>query len=675
MAKARLLVAVVCFGVGGFLKFVHAQDREVASQGPIWTLPGAPLLWFAAPQASWGLRLGGWSGWRAQAGGGLRGVYPRWTEALFWSRAEGGWVLFALHPNLRGVWERPSVRPESRPAQRFEYAHWAWAAYATGASFWQAAVGFRLEAQRMRQLYYERDPASPLIERSREQAYPALRPLLGLTASAGLGLRLGGPLWGYLESWDLAALYSDSLAPSGWPQALLRARPRVLGRFVYRLPSWEAELAGSTHAYLALGARHSWRDLVLEGAAFAPVAGSARTGGGMLGLAWQGPSARLAVRLFLPWARGRPSRTSFSAAELEGNWTWNRYSPARLEVRLGLDWRPSEPLAGIAGTQWRSTQLYMAQRERYALEPWGEVWVQNRTERPIEVRVRVQLPGALQEPFWSDWIRLGPRELRAVPVRLVLDPAVERLAEPRIADALVELFAERRRRPDDRVQDRFTLYERSAWDGDIATLPYYVEPQDSVLLAQVRALLQAHQAELDTLAAYRRPLFLVRTFVEALRLRIRYLADPALGYADRVQRPAETLRSGFGDCEDLAVLLASMLASVGVRTAFVDVLEPDTLSVPPRYGRPLLDRNAGHVYLLVDTGLRPAFGELVSPNRRRWIVHSSGADSQPSVWIPLEVTLIPQGFEAAWQRGAERAWLELGNGLDQPPRARIFDAN
>jgi len=42
--------------------------------------------------------------------------------------------------------------------------------------------------------------------------------------------------------------------------------------------------------------------------------------------------------------------------------------------------------------------------------------------------------------------------------------------------------------------------------------------------------------------------------------RIKYIADPQQGY---IQLPAETLASGGGDCEDLSLLLATLLEAIG----------------------------------------------------------------------------------------------------------------
>jgi Flp pilus assembly protein TadD len=96
---------------------------------------------------------------------------------------------------------------------------------------------------------------------------------------------------------------------------------------------------------------------------------------------------------------------------------------------------------------------------------------------------------------------------------------------------------------------------------------------------------------------------------------------------DTIFYPYQTLDRLSGDCDDSTVLMASLLANVGVDTRFVDV--------------------PGHIFLIVDTDLR-------APNRS-----ALGADStmmvivNDEVWIPLETTSLARGFAQAWRDGAD----------------------
>jgi hypothetical protein len=129
-----------------------------------------------------------------------------------------------------------------------------------------------------------------------------------------------------------------------------------------------------------------------------------------------------------------------------------------------------------------------------------------------------------------------------------------------------------------------------------------------------------------------------------------------------VQYPAETLRLRGGDCDDMTVCFSSLLSSVGISTAFVDVLPPES-------------PGKAHVYLMFDSGLDPRFGASISENSKRYIVRRNRAGVE-SIWIPIETTVIAQGFEAAWTAGAQSYFddAEVGLGLARG-WVRILDVN
>ena len=103
----------------------------------------------------------------------------------------------------------------------------------------------------------------------------------------------------------------------------------------------------------------------------------------------------------------------------------------------------------------------------------------------------------------------------------------------------------------------------------------------------------------------------------------------------------------------MTVCFSSLLNSIGISTAFVDV-------VPP--GEP----SSAHVYLMFDTGLPPSAGERISDNPKRYVVRTN-ADGRQSIWIPIETTVISDGFGRAWEQGAQEYYedVEINLGLIQ----------
>ncbi len=133
---------------------------------------------------------------------------------------------------------------------------------------------------------------------------------------------------------------------------------------------------------------------------------------------------------------------------------------------------------------------------------------------------------------------------------------------------------------------------------------------------------------------------------EALALYgLNYVVDPNSSYqdfskkksaVDYLQFPSQTLSFKAGDCDDLSILNAALLESVGIETAFITI--------------------PGHIYL--------AFALDASPEeaRKSFTAVDDLIFFQNKAWVPLEITSIKEGFLAAWQKGA-REWREYdGNG-------------
>lgn len=123
---------------------------------------------------------------------------------------------------------------------------------------------------------------------------------------------------------------------------------------------------------------------------------------------------------------------------------------------------------------------------------------------------------------------------------------------------------------------------------------------------------------------------------------IKYVVDPASSYADFseqagavdfLQFPRQTLEYRSGDCDDLSILYAALMESVGIETAFVTV--------------------PGHILTAVALGMTPDEAERTFSRLDRYIVDKG------TVYIPVETTMFGSGFNAAWAEGA-RQWRLAG---------------
>lgn len=119
-----------------------------------------------------------------------------------------------------------------------------------------------------------------------------------------------------------------------------------------------------------------------------------------------------------------------------------------------------------------------------------------------------------------------------------------------------------------------------------------------------------------------------------------YVVDPKSSYAelsasdaslDYMQFPGQSLTYRAGDCDDLTVLYCALLEAAGIETAFVTV--------------------PGHIYAAFSPGVDPFAASRWFPRTEDTIV------SGGRLWIPVETTMVHDGFLRAWQEGA-RQWRE-----------------
>jgi hypothetical protein len=193
------------------------------------------------------------------------------------------------------------------------------------------------------------------------------------------------------------------------------------------------------------------------------------------------------------------------------------------------------------------------------------------------------------------------------------------------------------------------IHHRNAWDGDAGKLPLYVTAENSTVLAAARAMVRNR-----TVAEASENLAQARAVFDSLsRSGLVYRRDPNVPFYkdDRVQYAEETLRERGGDCDDLVVLYASLLQSLGINTAFVEVRDPS--------------KEIAHLYLMIDSGVNIENRLAITQNEKRLVVHSE-TDGQNRVWVPVETTLVGRSFTEAWNAGALQWYqdTELGHGVE-----------
>jgi len=317
---------------------------------------------------------------------------------------------------------------------------------------------------------------------------------------------------------------------------------------------------------------------------------------------------------------------------------YNQFTANRLDVSLRLQLgRMHEPLARIEYVEVMS-DVYPAAYEVHAYRPIAKVRVKNVSHRPIESRVGFYVDDIMDRATETRPYYMMPGETMEIPVTAVFTEAIKSIANFTLQTAEVYVRATAASEYDDRRQTHLAIHGRNDWNGDILTLRYFVTPEEPQILGFTREVLNKNQDKLEdvhpAVERFKKSKILFDHFSDMLM----YVHDPRKTH-NRVQYPAETLDLRGGDCDDMAVAFSSMLASIGIATAFVDVVPPD-------------EPHNAHVYLLVDTGLSPDQAHLISSNPKRYIIRKNEFGDE-TVWIPLETTVTKEGFDTAWDVGAE----------------------
>ncbi|MBU8912892.1 MAG: tetratricopeptide repeat protein [Spirochaetales bacterium] len=177
-----------------------------------------------------------------------------------------------------------------------------------------------------------------------------------------------------------------------------------------------------------------------------------------------------------------------------------------------------------------------------------------------------------------------------------------------------------------------------SWDDDRRAAAF-VSPNDPTVRRFVGNITSAtRSASANTL---NETLGQAMALFESLRLYgVSYQVDPNSSYIelsenenaiDYLNFPSQTLDYKSGDCDDLSILFASLLESLNIRTAFVTIPQ--------------------HIYM--------AF-HIAADREQIEGTFSSTADliyRDDGVWLPLEITLLEEGFLEAWSIGAKE-WRE-----------------
>ncbi len=323
-----------------------------------------------------------------------------------------------------------------------------------------------------------------------------------------------------------------------------------------------------------------------------------------------------------------------------------------LQVGVRLVLQPKRSLWPLRLTSARLFQkhLFPAKRTFYTHNPVGVVEVYNTADDPVDVQLLVKTSGGVGS-YRSEVVTIEAHRQKSIPFYLYLHgaPQTERIfpEQLEIAATVGEQTALLTTLP-------VTLYGPNAWPGHTWELKYFLTPEAPLIKQRAEQLYLRTRSQDAT--GVQTPFRHLQAFITALGAELSYVPDAVTTLLiDHVQYPEETLRKGSGDCEDLAVFLASSLMAVGIHTAVVDLR--------PRQGEPVLAPTAapgayGHVFLLVDTGIDAVLLDELGLNEFQGLTRSN-ATGINTIWIPLEPTVVDAGFARAFELGVQQYYEEV----------------
>ena len=327
---------------------------------------------------------------------------------------------------------------------------------------------------------------------------------------------------------------------------------------------------------------------------------------------------------------------------------YNIFTPNQLSLSTSIALgRTRDTWAKIEYVQILS-EVYPSSYHVHAYRPLGKARVKNVSTKPIEARVSFFVEQYMDQPTETRSYYIEPNTEIDVPFTAIFNEAIRFVPSMVLRAADVFVKSSPAEEYDDKSQTRLIIRGRNDWDGDALSLRYFVTPEDPDILRFSRNALSQQK---DSLAGGSRQLEkfrAARTLFNEFASRLTYVNDPK-ATKDRVQFPSETLALRGGDCDDMTVCYSSLLASIGVSTAFIDV-------VPPQ--RP----DNGHIYLMFDTEVPVKQAGLISDNPKRYVVRKNERGEE-TVWLPVETTAITEGFTRAWEQGAKEYFDEVEVGL------------
>lgn len=303
----------------------------------------------------------------------------------------------------------------------------------------------------------------------------------------------------------------------------------------------------------------------------------------------------------------------------------------------------------------RLDELFPSMMQRYREQPVGTVTVKNTGAAALEGLVATVAPSVTPASWYGGPVpsrpsaRIEPGASATLELRIALS---ERTLVENDEDLPLQVMVEIATAEGTVTAARSvptTLHRRSAltWDETGRIAAFVTPNEETVSLFAARLAAVAADPKRRQLPAKLARAIGICEGLAAYGLS--YVEDPsvpiskALGGStvDTVRFARDTLLRKAGDCDDTTVLLASSLESAGIRTA--------VLTTP------------GHIFLAFDSGSSAETAAMLAAPPLELLLLEGTA------WIPVETTVLKDGFAAAWSAASTLVRKHRESGLEVLP--------
>lgn len=316
------------------------------------------------------------------------------------------------------------------------------------------------------------------------------------------------------------------------------------------------------------------------------------------------------------------------------------YQGVSISVGLGYKFKSGSTGAEIHFDP-NTNEIYPLYYTWYDEHPLGEVTLTNNSSEKIRnVRTSFYVRQYMDQPKYSDTVieTMGKGDTETIPLQGLFTKRIFEINEGlKVAGEIIVEYEYYGKTYSDSVPLTVYINNKNAmtWDDD-RKAACFVTANNPLVYSYARSV--SGKIRRDAVGALDKNFQIGMGLFESMTLYgLGYVVDPSSAYkelsaneqvVDYIQFPQQTLISQGGDCDDLSVLYASMLEASGIPAAFITI--------------------PGHIYVAYQLGLSEQQAKRKFPGAEDLIY----IDDKP--WLPVEVTLVDDGFLYSWQVGARQ---------------------